>query len=450
MLALFGCVHESGVPGADPSSEAFLLDVQQRTFGYFWELTPQKTGLVPDRAPTESFSSVAATGFGLSSYIVGIENNFITREEGAQRVLNTLAFHYNGVQAPDSTGIMGYKGFFYHFLDMNTGNRFQQVELSTIDTALLMAGILSCQTYFDLDNPTENKIRRLADALYRRVDWTWALNKAGLLSMGWHPEKGFLEYSWSGYNEAMILLVLALGSPTHPIPSESWQKWTQTYNWTSFMGYEHVNFGPLFGHQYAHIFIDFRNIQDEYMRGKQIDYFENSRLATLANRAYCIENPSNFKGYGEKVWGLTASDGPGGGSKDTSIGLIEFHDYWARAAAKNEIRDDGTIAPTAAGGSIVFTPEASLETLQYISQTYGENIYSTYGFKDAFNLTYPSEGGWFDHDYLGIDQGPILLQIENYRTELIWDLMKKNPYIIKGLNKAGFAGGWLDEVNKKI
>ena len=425
------------------NSSQFLHDLQERTFHYFWDLTDHETGLVPDRAPTASFSSVAATGFGLTAYIVGVERDFISREEAATRVLNTLKFHYEAPQGEQVSGIIGYKGFFYHFLDPATGHRFKEVELSTIDTGLLMAGILSCQSYFNRPNATEKAIRELADKLYRRVEWDWALNDNGTLSMGWFPEKGFIEHSWQGYNEAMILLVLAIASPTHPIPAESWTKWTKTYRWANFQGYEYVNFGPLFGHQYSHMYVDFRGIQDEYMRSKGIDYFENSKRATLANRAYCIENPGGFIGYGPDLWGLTACDGPFNGEKETAIGAVQFAGYWARAAAINEIRDDGTIAPTAAGGSLAFTPQESLAALMHMKNEYGDRLYGEYGFKDAFNLTYPEQSGWFDKDYLGIDQGPILIQAENYRTELIWSIMKENPYIVEGLKKAGFTGGWL-------
>ena len=440
------CKEDAGPVSASVNTDKnqFLIDLQQRTFHYFWDLTDPQSGLVPDRAPTKSFSSVAATGFGLTAYIVGCENKFISRNEAAARVLNTLRFHYNGRQGPDASATMGYKGFFYHFLEPATGNRFQQVELSTIDTALLMAGVLSCQSYFDQNNPTEVEIRSLADALYRRVEWDWALNDQGLLSMGWHPEKGFISHSWQGYNEAMILMVLALASPTHPIPEQSWNHWTSTYKWDHFMDYELVNFGPLFGHQYSHMYIDFRGIQDAYMETKGIDYFENSRRATLANRQYCSENPSGFIGYGPNLWGLTACDGPNNGTVTTAIGPVKFSGYWARAAAAGEIRDDGTIAPTAAGGSVVFTPKESIEALYHMKTTYGDRLYGRYGFFDAFNLTYPDDSGWFDTDYLGIDQGPIVIQIENYKNELVWNIMKKNPYIVRGLKKAGFRGGWLD------
>jgi len=267
--------------------------------------------------------------------------------------------------------------------------------------------------------------------------------------MGWHPETGFLEAQWDGYNEAMILYVLAYGSPTHPISPESWQGWTKPYQWTTFQGQEMLNFAPLFGHQYSHMYIDFRGIQDEYMRKKGIDYFENSRRASLANRAYCISNPLGFTDYGNNVWGLTACDGP----KDTVViwkgKSVQFQEYSARGAAADYIRDDGTISPTAAGGSIPFTPKESLDALAYMWERYHHRLIGKYGFKDAFNPSFRfgpgNEEGWFDQDYLGIDQGPILIQLENYRSELIWSLMKKNPYIIEGLSKAGFTGAWLDD-----
>jgi hypothetical protein len=225
----------------------------------------------------------------------------------------------------------------------------------TIDTGLLMSGILSCQSYFDGDNDAEKQIRALADSLYRSVEWDWAMNGKETMSMGWHPESDFLDVSWKGYNEAMILYVLALGSPTHTIPAESWNAWTATYQWGKYFDQEMVNFGPLFGHQYSHMYIDFRGIKDEYMREKGIDYFENSRRATYANRAYCMVNPAGYVGYNENCWGLTACDGPGNSNKENVN--ISFMDYGARGAAQWYVEDDGTIAPTAAGGSVPFAPE---------------------------------------------------------------------------------------------
>lgn len=426
-------------------------DLQKRTFNFFWEQADSANYQILDRYPQRTFSSIASTGFGLSSYIVGVERGFVTRAAAADRVLKTLQVLHNLPQGPEATNVSGYKGFFYHFLTLDKALRFKEVELSTIDTGLLMAGVLSVMSYFDGENETEQRIRTLSDALYRRVEWDWAMNDQGKMSMGWHPERGFLDASWQGYNEAMILLILAMGSPTHPIPAESWQKWTATYQWGEYFDQEHVNFGPLFGHQYSHMFIDFRNIQDDYMRERGIDYFENSKRATYANRSYCIENPAAYAGYSENVWGLTACDGPGNDNKSNPN--ISFWTYRARGAAQWHVVDDGTLTPTAAGGSVAFAPEICLPALDEMHRLYGDKLYGEYGFKDAFNLTIQYKDGtkgWFDTDYIGIDQGPILIQMENYRSELLWNVMKKNPYIVDGLRKAGFTGGWLnDEQNLK-
>jgi hypothetical protein len=420
-------------------------ELKKRTFDYFWNAVDTNLQTL-DRYPTKTFSSIAATGFGLSSYLVGIENNYISRQQGAERVLQTLRILLNLPQGPDSSGISGYKGFFYHFLTLDKAERFKQVELSSIDTGLLMAGILSCMSYFDANDPSESEIRRLADQLYRRVDWNWMMKPNGIMSMGWHPEKGFIESEWAGYNEAMILLVMAMGSPTFPIPQESWSKWCASYPVDTFYGYKNVQFDPLFGHQYSHTWIDFRGIRDSFMRAHNDDYFENSRKATLSNKAYCVDNPMEWKGYHENQWGLTACDGPVNNKMKVDGVERQFYDYRARGAASFQIVDDGTIAPTAAGGSFPFTPEDSEACLKYMWETHYTHLIGEYGFKDAFNLTYKDEkypDGWFDIDYLGIDQGPILLQIQNHETELIWNIMKKNPYIIAGLKKAGFTGGWL-------
>ncbi|MCY7409623.1 MAG: hypothetical protein LH473_05065 [Chitinophagales bacterium] len=425
---------------------AFLDSLSLKTFNYFWDLANATNYQIPDRYPTPAFSSIAATGFGLTSYLIGVERGYVTREEAAQRVVNTLLFLSNSPKGNAESGVIGYHGFFYHFLDQKTGLRFNDVELSTIDTGLLMAGILSCQTYFDGDSETEKEIRLLADSLYRNVEWDWAMNGNKTMSMGWHPESGFIDSQWQGYNEAMILLVLALGSPTHTIAAESWNEWTKTYDWASYQGVEYINFAPLFAYQYSHMYIDFKGIKDAYMTEKGIDYFENSRRATYANRSYCISNPAGFVGYNNNVWGLTACDGPGNDFKANPN--LSFMGYAARGAAKYNVVDDGTIAPTAAGGSVPFAPEICIPALQAMRNKYGEKIYSQFGFKDAFNLSIINKDGttgWFDVDYLGIDQGPIVIQLENYRNAFVWNLMKKNPYIVAGLKKAGFKGGWLDE-----
>lgn len=438
-----------------PDDEAFLDDVQERTFGFFWETTNPENGLTPDRWPTESFSSVAAVGFALTAYPIGVERGYVTREEARDRTLTTLKFFWDAPQGEDASGITGHRGFFYHFLDMETGERFETVELSSIDTALLMAGVLFSAEYFDGGDPSEAAIRAYADSLYRRVEWNWIQPRAPLIGMGWHPERGFIPHDYRGYNEAMLLYVLAMGSPTHPVDASAWDAFTSTYQWEEFHGQEHLNFSPLFGHQYSHVWIDFRGIQDAFMRSKGIDYFENSRRATIAQRNYAIENPGGWDGYGAELWGLTASDGP----LDTTMTIDgtprEFHTYWARGASAEYIADDGTLVPTAAGGSVPFVPEITISALRAMRDAYGEHLYSQYGFLDAFNPTFDADVrvqhgqvvpgvGWFDTDYLGIDQGPILTMIENHRSGLVWRHMRENEHIVRGLCKAGFEGGWLE------
>ncbi|HSN69508.1 MAG TPA: glucoamylase family protein [Thermoanaerobaculia bacterium] len=440
-------------------TNALVDDLQRRSFQFFWETTNPANGLVHDRWPTPSFSSIAAVGFGLTVYPVGAERGWITREQARERVLTTLEFFRNAPQGPAAEGMTGHKGFYYHFLDMQTGARYRDVELSTIDTTLLLAGALFCQSYFDRNDPAEARIRDLAEELYRAADWTFFLTRPPRISMAWKPESGFGVADWRGLNEGAILYILALGSPTHPVTKASWEAWTSTYQWRSFYGYEHVNFGPLFGHQYSHIWIDFRGIKDDYFRAKGIDFFENSRRAVYSQQAYAIDNPGAWRGYGADIWGLTACDGPGDGTAFFDGRERLFWSYSARAAAANEIRDDGTIAPTAAAASIAFAPEIAIPAIQAMKDRYGARLYQKYGFLDSFNPslrtpppfkmlhgTIDPELGWFDGDYLGIDQGPIVLMIENYRTGLIWDVMKKNPHIVRGLRQAGFAGGWLETV----
>ena len=430
-------------------------DLQHRTFQWFWDTTNAKNGLVPDRWPSKSFSSIAAVGFGLTAYGIGAEHGWITREQAAERALTTLRWFLNAPSGPDARGMTGYKGFFYHFLDMQTGARFETVELSTVDTALFLAGALFAQSYFDRDNDTEREIRAAAEELYRRPDWNWEQVRPPRISMGWTPEKGHHDYDWVGYNEAMIVLILALGSPTHPVSPDTWTEYTRTYHWATFYGQPHVNFAPLFGHQYSHLWIDFRGIQDAYMRTKGIDYFENARRATLAQHAYAIDNPGKWRDYGDDIWGLTACDGPMDATVTIDGRKRQFWSYTARGAADGEIRDDGTIAPTAAASSIAYTPGLSTKAIEAMASRYGENVYAKYGFLDAFNPTLRSadkvqhgridpNAGWFDVDYLGIDQGPVVAMIENYRSGLVWNTMRKNPHIVEGLRRAGFTGGWLD------
>jgi hypothetical protein len=381
----------------------------------------------------------------------------VTREEAARRTLETLRFFEKAPEGPKATGVTGYKGFLYHFLDLSNGHRFKQVELSTIDTTLFLAGALFAQSYFDRDTAVEKEIRQSAEKLYLRAEWPFFQARPPKVSMGWTPEGGQHDYDWIGYNEAMILLVLALGSPTHPISESAWETYTSTYQWGTFHGQEYVQFGPLFGYQYSHVWIDFRGIQDAYMRGKGIDYFENSRRATLAHRAYAIANPMGWKAYGESLWGLTACDGPADGEVVIDGVKRRFSGYAARGVSAVHSQDDGTIAPTAAGGSVPFAPEVTIPVLEQMRRQWGDaGLWGEYGFLDAFNPTfrglpvtqgrYVEGAGWFDTDYLGIDQGPILAMIENHRSGLVWSTMRKNPHIVRGLRRAGFTGGWLDAV----
>lgn len=436
---------------------ALLDDLQKRTFEWFWDTANPANGLVPDRWPTKSFSSIAAVGFGLTAYPVGVERGWITREQARARVLTTLEFFWNAPQGPAATGMTGHRGFFYHFLDMDTGQRYRDVELSSIDTTLLLAGALFCQSYFDRDHPDEARIRELAENLYGRADWSFFQIRKPLVSMGWQPERGFNGWDWRGLNEGTILYILALGSPTHPVEPSAWEAWTSTYQWSSFYGYEHVNFAPLFGHQFSHIWIDFHTIQDDYFRAKGIDFFENSRRAVLSQRSYAIDNPNGWRWYGPNLWGLSASDGPGDGTALVDGRSRRFMGYAARGAAAGEVRDDGTITPMAAAASLPFAPEIVVSAIEEMRGRYGDALYQRYGFLDAFNPTLRTdpgfrlehgtidpELGWINPDYLGIDQGPILLMIENYRSELIWKVMKKNPHVVRGLRRAGFSGGWLD------
>lgn len=428
-------------------SEQMLDELQRATFQYFVKEANPDNGLVPDSTRKGSYSSITAVGLGLASYLVGIERGFISREEGVRRVLTTLRFFQDSPHGPQADAT-GYNGFYYHFLDMSTGRRAAQSELSTIDTTFLLAGALAAAAYFDLDTSEEDEIRALSQSLYERADWQWACNGGVTVTHGWRPERGFLRYRWEGYSEALLLYVLGLGSPTHPLPKESYQAWTSTYRWKKLYGYEFLYAGPLFIHQLPHVWLDLRGVQDDYMRDKSSDYFENSRRATYVQQQYAIRNPRAYEGYGEYTWGITASDGPGPATQQINGKKRTFFDYRARAVPYGP--DDGTLAPWAVVASLPFAPEIALPTLEYFNRAYPQ-MTSKYGLKCSFNPTFrdgststtTGRDGWISQGYYGLDQGPVVLMIENYRTGMLWRLMKSCPHVITGLRRAGFTGAWL-------
>ena len=435
-------------PDIESSNEQMLNDLQRETFAYFLKEVDPDTGLIADKTKPESPSSIAAVGLGLSCYITGVERGFLTREEAITRTLAILRFFLNSQQGqePHATG---YKGFYYHFLDMKTGQRTWESELSTADTAILMAGILSVRHYFEGTNKEETEIREIADTLYERVDWQWALNGKDFISHGWKPGSGFLRPSWKkGYCEAHIIYILALGSPTFPIDPNGYKKWISTFEWEKLYGIDCIYAGPLFIHQMSQIWLDFRNLFDDFNKKVGIDYFENSRRATLVQQKYAIENPKGFARYGENAWGFTASDGPGPAVRKVNGIKRRFYDYKARGAPFGP--DDGTISPWAVVSSLPFLPDVVLNTIRYATSRRDFEKHHGYGFDASFNPTFPDKNtpsrGWISPWQIGLNQGPVVLMIENYQTNLIWNTMKKSAHIVEGLKKAGFTGGWLDKI----
>ncbi len=430
-LILLLAMGTASTARAQLTEEALLDTLQESAFKFFITEANPVNGLIRDRSQVGSPCSIASQGFGFSSICVGIDRGWITRADGAERVRKALNFFYGAPQGPDLGEVKsGYKGLFYHFLDINTGLRVWDSELSTIDTALLFAGIYDARQYFTGSDTTETAVRAYADSITRRADWDWMRNFNPGLMMGWKPNTGFGGFGqWVGYNEAMIMYIIALGSPTHPVPATVWTAWISEsppnppgYVWATQYGLTYVLFPPLFGHQYSHCWIDFRGIADAYMRIKGIDYFENSRRATLAQKRYATANPLERVGYAANLWGLTASDTPTG--------------YNARGAPPTQ-NDDGTITPTAALSSIPFAPDSTIPVAWKLWNDYRTGpLWGPYGFRDAFNLTVDPD--WYDPDYIGIDEGPIVMMIENHRSGSIWQRFKHHPDIHRGLNRAGF------------
>ncbi len=421
-----------------------LAQIQKSTFGYFLEEANPANGMVPDSTRDHSAASLAAIAFALTAYPIGVERGYLTRAEAIKRTLTTLRF-FQGSEQSTSPNATGYQGFYYHFLDMKSGSRALGSELSTIDSAFLFAGILTAARYFDYDAASEREIRALAAALYARANWQWAQNGKLKVSHGWKPEEGFLEFVWEGYSEALILYILGLGAPDFPLTTANYKAWTESYEWTTLCDLEFLYAGPLFIHQLSHVWVDFRGIQDDYMRAKGITYFENSRRATYIQQEYAVRNPNKFAGYGKYCWGITASDGPGPATHKINGVTRKFFDYVARSIPNGP--DDGTLAPWAMLASLPFAPELVLPSIKHFDDTYPE-MTSKYGFKCSYNPTFSKSAqkgkkGWISQGYYGLDQGPIVMMIENYQSGFLWRLMRNCPEIERGLRRAGFSNGWL-------
>lgn len=423
---------------AEPE-EKLLDQLQKSAFNYFFEQVDATTGLVADTSRKDSPASIAVVGFALSCYPIGVERGWITRADAAAQTLKTLRFFWNSPQSaePDVTG---YKGFYYHFLDMQSGRRVWKCELSLIDTTLLLAGMLTAAAYFTAPIAEETEIRALAEGLYRRVDWPWAQNGRDTVTQGWKPECGFLNSGWEGYSEATILYVLGLASPTFPLSANSFAGWTSTYQWETIYGYDFLYAGPLFIHLFSHAWIDFREIQDEFMREKGCDYFENSRRAVAIQREYAARNPYGFVGYGPNSWGITAGDGPGNEELRESGRDRRFFGYTDRGVPFG--RDDGTIAPWGMLAALPFSLPGALTAVRRMMERYPD-ICVGHRLSSSFNPSLVDQGGWISEGHYGLDQGIVVMMIENYRSGLIWKLMRSCPYIASGLRRAGFEGGWL-------
>jgi hypothetical protein len=424
------------------SDKKMLHELQRDSFEYFIREVNPANGLVFDRSQKGWPSSIAAVGLGLTCYPVGVERSFLSRAEAIKRTLATLRFFRNSVQGT-SLRATGYKGFYYHFLNTRTGQRAWNSELSTMDTAILLAGMLFAATYFDRKTGPEREIREIADALYQRADWQWGQESDGAVTQGWKPKRGFLRYKWRGYSEALLLYVLALGSPTHALPRESYKAFTAGYESKNCFGQKFLYAGPLFIHQLPQVWLDLREVQDDYMLKRRTTYFENSRKATLVQQRYAMENPSGFARYSEHCWGITASDGPGDKTRRVGGKKRRFYDYIARGVPFGP--DDGTISPWAVIASLPFAPEIVLPTIRYLDGMQLRRA-GAYGFDASFNPTYPAgrnPNGWVSRWHYGLNQGPVVLMIENYQTGFVWELMRNCRYLVDGLRRAGFRGGWL-------
>lgn len=439
------------------SNDSLLELVAKEHFNYFVDNADPDTGHVLDISkPSERYwqsdpyvpSNISATAFGLIAYAIAERRGWISRGEAIEYTLKVLRSLWQAPQCADRTGCSGYRGFYYRFLNHKTLTRSGKSELSSIDTGLLAASFRFLLFYYRGDDLAETEIRLLAGNLFDRIEWSWLGDDRGRVSLGWSPEEGILPYHWKGANEAKILILLGLGSATYPLSDRAWKFYTEENYLTGYYGVLHFAFPPQFGHQYSHIFLEFRDIFDDLNRKYGFDYFENSRRATIIQYLYAIDNPGRFRAYSSLDWGLTACYGPGTSSNEEVLKEIDRHRrgfFEYRARGVFGALDDGTIAPTAAAASIAFAPHLVLDTLRHWLENRSE-IWGRGGFVDAFNPTFDGSkpSGWIAGIRVGIDQGPIVAMIENYRTGLVWLTMKQDPIIRRGLERAGFRGGWLD------
>ncbi len=427
--------------------EEQLNHLQQDALSYFLTQMNPVTGLIADNNKPGSPASISATGMGVSCFICAAEKGFMTREEALDRILLVMRFLRNTEQSK-SEKASGYKGFYYHFLDMETGERFWNCELSTIDTAIMIAGILSAVHYFTGEEEKEKEVCELALELYERIDWQWATNGKNYISHGWKPRTGFLKYNWDkGFSEAHILYILAMGAPKHSISGELYKTWIETFEVKTIYDRKYFYAGPLFIYQMSHLWVHFDGIRDKRNREENLDYFENSKQATCVQQSYAIENPHNFSGYHSLCWGITASDGPGPSHRTINDKKIKFYDYKARGVPYGP--DDGTISPWAVIASLPFVPALVLETIQAeldVMKSFNKKGKAIYA---SFNPTWKNKKqlnkGWVSEYQFGINQGPIIIMIQNFQSQLIWNLLKVCPAIEQGLLKGGFEGGWLQE-----
>jgi len=399
----------SGAP-FQGSDEELLDEIQRATFDFFWNEASAKTGQVKDRAlangnDTRTMSSIAATGFGLTSLCIGAHRGFGKSTEILERVRSTLRFLANDLPHVH--------GFFYHFIHMETGQRWEKTELSSIDTSLLLCGVLTARQYF-----ADREIKDFATKIYERVDWPWMLNGGTTLSMGWLPESGFLSARWNHYCELMMIYLLGIGSATHPLSPDTWKAWTRPV--IQYQGIEYISGNdPLFTHQYSQAWFDFRKKRDAYA-----NYFENSIKATKAHKLFCLSLRDRFPDYSDDLWGISASD------------YVHGYTAWGGPSADGGTLGpvDGSVVPCATGGSLAFLFGDCIRVLRNIRGAYREKAWTKYSFVDAFNpLT-----GWYDRDVLGIDLGITMLMAENHRTGLVWDTFMKNSEAQSAMQKAGF------------